>query len=75
MKPPRAKTGSRENFLRLVEIPRAFDAAKAGLVDLVKTPGLNAATAKLVYDFFRDAGGGEGRAMRAFWSRNSLLSL
>jgi excinuclease ABC subunit C len=32
--------------------------ARAGLADLEKTPGLNAATAKLVYDFFRDAGGG-----------------
>jgi excinuclease ABC subunit C len=32
--------------------------ARAGLGDLEKTPGLNAATAKLVYDFFRDAGGG-----------------
>ena len=32
--------------------------ASAGLADLEKTPGLNAATAKLVYDFFRDAGGG-----------------
>src|SRR5271168_3055547 len=31
--------------------------ARAGLADLEKTPGLNAATAKLVYDFFRDAGG------------------
>ncbi len=32
--------------------------ARAGLADLEKTPGLNAATAKLVYDFFHDAGGG-----------------
>src|SRR5271167_566699 len=32
--------------------------ARAGLADLEKTPGLNAATAKLVYDFFRDPGGG-----------------
>ena len=31
--------------------------ARAGLADLEKTPGLNAATAKLVYDFFRDAPG------------------
>ena len=29
--------------------------AKAGLSDLEKTPGLNAATAKLVYDFFHEA--------------------
>jgi excinuclease ABC subunit C len=28
--------------------------AKAGLSDLEKTPGLNAATAKLVYDFFHE---------------------
>ena len=32
--------------------------ARAGLSDLEKTPGLNAATAKAVYDFFHDAGGG-----------------
>ena len=32
--------------------------ARAGLADLEKTPGLNAATAKLVYDFFHEAGGG-----------------
>ncbi len=32
--------------------------ARAGLADLEKTPGLNAATAKLVYDFFHDAGAG-----------------
>jgi excinuclease ABC subunit C len=32
--------------------------ARAGLSDLEKTPGLNAATAKLVYDFFHDAGRG-----------------
>jgi excinuclease ABC subunit C len=32
--------------------------ARAGLADLEKTPGLNAATAKLVYDFFREAGQG-----------------
>ncbi len=29
--------------------------ARAGLADLEKTPGLNAATAKLVYDFFRES--------------------
>jgi excinuclease ABC subunit C len=34
----------------------AKDVARAGLADLEKTPGLNAATAKLVYDFFHDAG-------------------
>ena len=32
--------------------------ARAGLSDLEKTPGLNAATAKVVYDFFHEAGGG-----------------
>ena len=32
----------------------AKDVAKAGLPDLEKTPGLNAATAKLVYDFFHE---------------------
>ncbi len=31
--------------------------ARAGLADLEKTPGLNAATAKLVYDFFHEAAG------------------
>jgi excinuclease ABC subunit C len=35
----------------------AKDVAAAGLADLEKTPGLNAATAKLVYDFFHDGGG------------------
>jgi excinuclease ABC subunit C len=35
----------------------AKDVAGAGLADLEKTPGLNAATAKLVYDFFHEAGG------------------
>ena len=30
--------------------------ARAGLADLEKTPGLNAATARIVYDFFHDAG-------------------
>jgi excinuclease ABC subunit C len=38
----------------------AFGTAKAisraGLEDLAKTPGLNAATAKLVYDYFREGG-------------------
>ena len=34
----------------------AKDVARAGLADLEKTPGLNAATAKLVYDFFHEAG-------------------
>jgi excinuclease ABC subunit C len=42
----------------LLAFGSARDVAKAGLADLEKTPGLNAATAKLVYDFFRDAGGG-----------------
>jgi excinuclease ABC subunit C len=32
--------------------------ARAGLADLEKTPGLNAATAKAVYDFFRETRGG-----------------
>jgi excinuclease ABC subunit C len=35
----------------------AKDVARAGLADLEKTPGLNAATAKLVYDFFHEASG------------------
>jgi excinuclease ABC subunit C len=35
----------------------AKDVACAGLADLEKTPGLNATTAKLVYDFFHEAGG------------------
>jgi excinuclease ABC subunit C len=35
----------------------AKDVARAGLSDLEKTPGLNAATAKLVYDFFHEPGG------------------
>jgi excinuclease ABC subunit C len=34
----------------------AKDVAGAGLADLEKTPGLNAATAKLVYDFFHEPG-------------------
>jgi excinuclease ABC subunit C len=38
------------------------DIAKAGLSDLEKTPGLNAATAKLEYDFFStSAAPGEAR--------------
>jgi excinuclease ABC subunit C len=36
----------------------AKDVARAGLADLEKTPGLNAATAKLVYDFFHERAGG-----------------
>jgi len=40
----------------------AFGTAKAisraGLADLEKTPGVNAATAKTVYDFFHDRAGG-----------------
>ena len=32
--------------------------ARAGLADLEKTPGLNAATAKAVYDFFHETGRG-----------------
>jgi len=32
----------------------AKEVARAGLADLEKTPGLNSATAKLVYDFFHD---------------------
>ena len=31
--------------------------ARAGLADLEKTPGLNAATAKIVYEFFHESGG------------------
>jgi hypothetical protein len=42
----------------LVVFGSACDVARAGLADLEKTPGLNAVTAKLVYDSFRDAAGG-----------------
>ena len=35
----------------------AKDVAKAGLADLEKTPGLNAATARRIYDFFHEGGG------------------
>ncbi len=35
----------------------AKDVAQAGLADLEKTAGLNAATAKRIYDFFHDGGG------------------
>ncbi|MGA2492890.1 MAG: excinuclease ABC subunit UvrC [Roseiarcus sp.] len=35
----------------------AKDVAAAGLADLEKTPGLNAATAKRIYDFFHEGGG------------------
>ncbi|THD43383.1 MAG: excinuclease ABC subunit UvrC [Bradyrhizobium sp.] len=35
----------------------AKDVAQAGLADLEKTPGLNAATARRIYDFFHDGGG------------------
>jgi excinuclease ABC subunit C len=38
----------------LLAFGSAKDVAKAGLSDLEKTPGLNAATAKLVYDFFHE---------------------
>ena len=34
----------------------AKDVARAGLADLEKTPGLNAATARLVYNFFHEGG-------------------
>jgi excinuclease ABC subunit C len=34
----------------------AKEVGKAGLADLEKTPGLNAATAKLVYNFFHEGG-------------------
>ena len=48
--------------------------ARAGLADLEKTPGLNAATAKLVYDFFRDApGAGEALAHVALTSTRGFL--
>ncbi len=36
----------------------AKDVARAGLADLEKTPGVNATTAKVVYDFFHEAGRG-----------------
>jgi excinuclease ABC subunit C len=35
----------------------AKDVANAGLADLEKTPGLNAATARRIYDFFHEGGG------------------
>jgi len=35
----------------------AKDVAAAGLADLEKTPGLNAATARRIYDFFHEGGG------------------
>jgi excinuclease ABC subunit C len=35
----------------------AKDVANAGLADLEKTPGLNAATAQRIYDFFHEGGG------------------
>ena len=38
--------------------------ARAGLADLEKTPGLNAATAKIVYEFFHEAGGAERQLRR-----------
>ncbi|HLX97737.1 MAG TPA: excinuclease ABC subunit UvrC [Roseiarcus sp.] len=38
----------------LLAFGSARDVSKAGLSDLEKTPGLNAATAKLVYDFFHE---------------------
>ena len=43
----------------------AKDVASAGLADLEKTPGLNAATAKRIYDFFHDGGGREGSVVGA----------
>jgi hypothetical protein len=43
---------------RLMAFGSGLAVARATLADLEKTPGLNAATAKLVYDFFRDPGGG-----------------
>jgi excinuclease ABC subunit C len=42
----------------LLAFGSARDVARAGLADLEKTPGLNAATAKLVYDFFHEGGAG-----------------
>ncbi len=42
----------------LMAFGSAKDVGKAGLSDLEKTPGLNAATAKLVYDFFHEGQGG-----------------
>ena len=46
----------------------AKDVAKAGLSDLEKTPGLNAATAKLVYDFFHERQRGVRGVRRKWWS-------
>jgi hypothetical protein len=39
--------------------PVCKDVACAGLSDLEKTPGLNAAATKLVYDFFLRLAGGQ----------------
>jgi excinuclease ABC subunit C len=41
----------------LLAFGSAKDVAAAGLSDLEKTPGLNAATAKRIYDFFHEGGG------------------
>ena len=46
-------SGPRANAL-LFAFASAKDVAKAGLSDLEKTPGLNAVTVKLVYDFFHE---------------------
>jgi hypothetical protein len=43
---------------RLMAFGSGEAVARATLADLEKTPGLNAVTAKLVYDCFRDPGGG-----------------
>ena len=54
----------------LIAFGSAKDVARAGLADLEKTPGLNAATAKLVYDFFHEAGGVSGHCRD--WSEFTL---
>ena len=41
----------------LLAFGSAKDVAAAGLSDLEKTPGLNAATARRIYDFFHEGGG------------------
>jgi excinuclease ABC subunit C len=47
--------GPRRKRALLFAFGSAKDVAKAGLADLEKTPGLNAATAKIVYDFFHES--------------------
>jgi excinuclease ABC subunit C len=54
----RSPGSARRKRALLYTFGSAKDVARAGLADLEKTPGLNAATAKLVYDFFHEGQGG-----------------